>query len=150
MLAIRFLRIGKKNQPFFRIVVTEKKNPPRGGRFLEVLGFYNPMTKEKKVKEDRVKYWLSVGAQPSDRVYNLLVSEGVVKGKKINLKKKSKKKTEKTENKEEEIKTEEKTSKENKTLEDEKKPLKEGKAEEGKEVKKEKGAQEKETEEENK
>lgn len=79
MLKIRLQRTGKKNQPFFRIVVTEKKNPPRGGRSLEMLGFLNPRTKEKQIKAERVKYWLSVGAQPSDRVHNLLVKEGVIK-----------------------------------------------------------------------
>lgn len=82
MLKIRLFRIGKKNQPFFRIVVTEKGNPPRGGRALELLGFLNPLTKEKQLKADRIKYWLSVGAKPSDRVHNLLVSEGIIKDKK--------------------------------------------------------------------
>lgn len=90
MLVIRFFRTGKKNQPFFKIVVTEKTRPPRGGRFVEELGFYNPLTKEKNVKKDRVKYWISVGAQPSDTVYNLLVKEGIIEGKKIALHKKKK------------------------------------------------------------
>lgn len=91
MLVIRFLRIGKKNQPFFRIVVTDKKNPPRGGKFLEILGFFNPLTKEKKLKEERIKYWLGVGAQTSARVYNLLIQEKIIEGKKIDVHKKSKK-----------------------------------------------------------
>lgn len=94
MLTIRFIRRGKKNQPFFRIVVTDKKNPPKGGRFLEILGFFNPLTKEKSLKLERVKYWLSVGAQPSNRVYNLLVSEKIIQGKKMDVHKKSKKKRE--------------------------------------------------------
>lgn len=92
MLVIRFLRTGKKNQPFFRIVVTDKKNPPRGGRFLEVVGFFNPLTKEKNLKTERIKHWLSVGAQPSDTVHNLLVAEKVIEGKKIDVHKKPKKK----------------------------------------------------------
>lgn len=95
MLVIRFLRTGKRNQPFFRIVVTDKKNPPRGGRFLEILGFFNPLTKEKKIRVERVNYWLSVGAQTSDRVHNLLIKEGIIKGKKKPVHKKSKKKEEK-------------------------------------------------------
>lgn len=90
MLRIRLLRVGKKNQPIFRIVVTEKTNPPRGGRFLEILGFYNPISKEKSLKQDRIKYWLSVGAQPSDTVHNLLVSEKVVEGRKLPVHKKKK------------------------------------------------------------
>jgi len=95
MLVIRFLRIGRKNQPFFRIVVTDKKNPPQGGRFLEILGFFNPLTKERKLKAERIKYWLSVGAKPSDTVHNLLVSEGIIKAQKIPVHKKPKKKEEK-------------------------------------------------------
>jgi len=85
MLVIRLLRIGKKNQPFFRIVVTDKKNPPKAGRFLEILGFLNPLKKEKKFNAERIKYWLSVGAQTSDRVYNLLVNEKIIEGKKKNV-----------------------------------------------------------------
>ncbi|MBU2579230.1 30S ribosomal protein S16 [Patescibacteria group bacterium] len=91
MLVIRFLRKGKKNQPFFKIVVTDKKNPPRGGRFLETVGFFNPLTKEKALKKERVEHWLKVGAQPSDRVYNLLIAEQIIKGKKKAVHAKTKK-----------------------------------------------------------
>lgn len=83
MLVIRFLRVGKKGQPSFKIVVTDKRKPPRAGRFVEEVGFYNPLTKEKVLRQDRVKHWLSQGAKPSDTVYNLLVGEKVVEGKKI-------------------------------------------------------------------
>jgi len=86
--------MGKKNQPFYKIVVTDKKNPPRSGRFAEQVGFYNPLTKEKNLKADRVKYWLSVGAKPSDTVYNLLVSDKIIEGKKIALHKTKKGKAE--------------------------------------------------------
>ncbi len=92
MLRIRFFRIGKKNQPLFKIVVTDKKKPPRGGRFVEEVGFWNPLTKEKVLKKERIKYWLSVGAKSSDTVYNLLIKEGILKGKKISLHKKKKEK----------------------------------------------------------
>lgn len=92
MLKIRLQRQGKKNQPFFRIVVTDKENPPRGGRSLELLGFLNPLTKEKQLKADRIKHWLSVGAQVSDRVHNLLVAEGIIKAKKRPVHAKPKKK----------------------------------------------------------
>lgn len=90
MLAIRFLRTGKRNQPSFSIVVTEKRRAPRSGRFIEKVGFYNPLTKERKVNAERIQYWLSVGAKPSDTVHNILVSEGIVEGKKIPVHKKSK------------------------------------------------------------
>jgi len=90
MLVIRLFRIGKKNQPLFKIVVTEKRKPVRGGVFVEAVGFYNPIKKEKVLKRERIKYWLSVGAQPSPTVHNLLVSEKIIEGKKISVKIKKK------------------------------------------------------------
>ncbi|MFH1036965.1 MAG: 30S ribosomal protein S16 [Patescibacteria group bacterium] len=92
MLVIRYVRIGKKNQPYFRIRVTDKLRPAKGGRFVEEVGTWSPLTKQKTLKVERIKYWLSVGAQPSDSVYNLLVSEKVIEGKKRDVHKKSKKK----------------------------------------------------------
>ncbi|MDO8470622.1 MAG: 30S ribosomal protein S16, partial [bacterium] len=92
MLVIRLLRTGKKNQPSFKIVVTRKTNPPKGGRFLEEVGTYNPLTKNKTLKADRVKYWMSVGAKPSDTVFNMLVAQKVVEGKKLPKHKKEVKK----------------------------------------------------------
>ncbi len=109
MLVIRLFRKGKKNQPFFKIVVTDKNNPPRGGRFVEEIGFVDPLTKQKKVNKERAKYWVSKGAQPSDTVHNLLVEEKVIDAKKISVhKKKKKKKGEEEEKKEikQEVKTE--------------------------------------------
>lgn len=91
MLVIRLFRVGKKNQPSFKIVVTDKKNPPKSGRFVEQVGFYNSRTKEKNLKQERIKYWLGVGAQPSPTLHNLLVTEKIIEGKKIPLHKKSKK-----------------------------------------------------------
>jgi len=89
MLKIRLTRRGKKNNAFFRIVVAEHTSPIKGG-FLEVLGFLNPHTKEKSFKAERIEYWIGKGAQCSDTVHNLLVSNGVVKGPKraVKLKKK--------------------------------------------------------------
>jgi len=92
MLVIRFFRVGKKNQPSFKIVVTDKRRPPRGGRFVEEVGFWNPLTKQKLLKKERIKYWLSVGAKASDTVHNLLVKENILEDKKIPVHKKTKKK----------------------------------------------------------
>lgn len=92
MLVIRFFRVGKKNQPSFKIVVCDKRNPPRGGHFVEEIGFWNPLTKQKVLKEERIKYWISVGAKPSPSVYNLLVSEKIIEGKKVSVHKKPKEK----------------------------------------------------------
>lgn len=91
MLKIRFLRRGKRNQPFFFIVVVEKNRPPQSGKFVEKIGFYNPITKERKIDKERVKYWLDHGAQPSEVVFNLLIKEGLIRGKKISVHKKPKK-----------------------------------------------------------
>ena len=82
MLRIRFLRQGKRHQPFYKIIVTNSKKSPKSGKFIEEVGFYNPLTKERRIKKERVLDWLKKGAQPSDTVYNLLIKEGIIKGKK--------------------------------------------------------------------
>ncbi len=73
MLAIRLARMGKKKKPFYRVVVTEKTRP-RGGRFVEVVGTYDPMKKpaEVKLNAERIHYWIGCGAQPSDTVRSFL------------------------------------------------------------------------------
>jgi small subunit ribosomal protein S16 len=70
---IRLSRIGKKKHPFYRVVVTEKTRP-RNGRFVEIVGTYDPQKKPAAVElnSDRVQYWLSKGAQPSDTVRSIL------------------------------------------------------------------------------
>ena len=141
MLRIRFFRTGKKNQPFFRIVVTDRRRPPRGGRFLEILGFFNPLTKERKLKKERIKHWISLGAQPSDSVYNLLIEEKVLEGKKAPVHKKKKK--EKKEKPKKEKPKEEKV-KEKEEPKELKKEIKEEKLSEEKAKEPEKPAQEKE------
>jgi small subunit ribosomal protein S16 len=78
-------RIGRKNEAHFRIVLTDHKNAAKSGKFQEILGSYNPKEGVVTMQEDRVKYWMSVGAQPSDTVYNFLVTKGVITGKKINV-----------------------------------------------------------------
>ncbi|MDP4008921.1 MAG: 30S ribosomal protein S16 [bacterium] len=83
MVTIRLFRVGKKNQPSFKVVVTDKKNAPAGGRFLEQVGFYNPLTKERNLNKERILHWISRGAKPSETVHNMLVDGGVVEGVKI-------------------------------------------------------------------
>jgi len=90
MVVIRFQRRGKKHQPTFRIVADNKRSK-LDGAFLEDLGWYNPHSKEVGLKAERIQYWLSVGARPSDTVHNLLISNNVLEGKKISVHKKSKK-----------------------------------------------------------
>jgi small subunit ribosomal protein S16 len=69
VLSIRLSRIGKKKQPFYRVVVIDKRRP-RDGRFVEIVGSYNPLKNPPEVtlNTERVKHWLGYGAQPSDTV----------------------------------------------------------------------------------
>ena len=85
MLKIRLQRIGRINEPSYRVVVTEHQNGPKAGKAVENVGFYNPKTKERKLDAERIKYWISVGAQASGTMHNMLVSTGIITGKKINV-----------------------------------------------------------------
>ena len=85
MLMIRLQRIGRKNEAHFPVVLTDHKNAAKSGKFQEILGSYNPKSGEVTLMEDRVKHWISVGAQPSDTVHNFLVTKGIVEGKKKNV-----------------------------------------------------------------
>ena len=85
MLKIRLQRIGRKNDPSFRAVLTDSKNSTKSGKFLEILGTYNPKAGEKVLNNDRIKYWMSQGAQCSDTMHNFLVHDKVIEGKKVNV-----------------------------------------------------------------
>jgi len=80
LVRIRLTRMGAKKTPFFRVVVTEVTKP-QGGRYIESLGYYDPMKDPRVVnlKEARVFHWLSQGAVPSDTVRSLLRREGLLK-----------------------------------------------------------------------
>lgn len=82
MLVIRLNRFGKRNQAQFRVVLQEKTKAP-GHRHIEMLGSHNPHSKVTILKKDRILYWIGQGAQPSDRVHNMLVKEGAIEGKVI-------------------------------------------------------------------
>jgi len=75
-------------------VVTPRRTAPKTGRFLEILGHHNPLRHERVLKGERIKYWLSQGAQPSARVQNMLISEGIIEGGKVAVHKAAKKKEE--------------------------------------------------------
>jgi small subunit ribosomal protein S16 len=79
MLTIRLQRRGKKKQPTYRVVVSEKARDTQG-RSLEILGYYNPQVEPRvlKLDKERILHWLSVGAQTSATVHNMLVQEGIV------------------------------------------------------------------------
>ena len=79
MVRLRSQRYGSKKSPFYRIVATDSRNP-RDGRFIEVVGTYDPLTNPATVKldEEKVMKWLSLGAKPTDTVKSLLSKEGLL------------------------------------------------------------------------
>ena len=79
MVKIRLRRMGAKKQPTYRFVISDARSP-RDGRFIEIVGHYNPRTEPKTVviDEEKVKAWLAKGAQPSDPVRRLLAARGII------------------------------------------------------------------------
>ena len=82
MLTIRFQRVGRRNDPSFRVVVAEKRSKPKTNG-VERLGSYHPKTKQTVLNGERILYWIGKGAKPSATIHNLLISKGIMKGKKI-------------------------------------------------------------------
>jgi small subunit ribosomal protein S16 len=86
MLKIRLQRTGRKHEPTFRVVLTDSKNGPKSGRFLEILGSYDARrNQDTQLKKERIQHWIGQGAQVSDTVHNLLITHEVIAGKKINV-----------------------------------------------------------------
>lgn len=85
MLAIRLTRVGKKKDASFRVVVIDSKRKVKAGNYLEMVGSYDPRVDRSELKADRIKHWIAQGARPSDTVHNLLVSNKIIEGKKINV-----------------------------------------------------------------
>ncbi len=76
MLAIRFLRSGRTNQAFFRVVLTQKSNPPKS-KFIKVFGWYNPKTKESSLDKEEILEWVGKGAKPSNSLAKLLIANNI-------------------------------------------------------------------------
>ncbi len=79
MVKIRLKRLGQKKAPFYRVVVADSRYP-RNGRFIEEIGYYNPLTNpaEFKVDAEKANEWIAKGAQPTETVKALLVKSGVI------------------------------------------------------------------------
>jgi small subunit ribosomal protein S16 len=79
MVKIRLMRMGMKGAPSYRVVVADARSP-RDGRFIENIGWYNPLTEPSTIKIDaeRARHWLQVGAQPTESVRSLLIRTGIV------------------------------------------------------------------------
>lgn len=82
MLMIRFQRIGRKNDASFRMAVLEKTAGPKAGKYVDLVGTYNPKTKQISYKADRIQDWIGKGAQVSPSLKNLLIKNGVLTGEK--------------------------------------------------------------------
>ena len=82
---MRLQRVGRRNDPAYRIVVTDKRTGPKSDKHVARLGSYNPKMDHIQLDKDAAKEWLGKGVQPSDTVHNILVSQGVIDAKKINV-----------------------------------------------------------------
>ncbi|MEK7613063.1 MAG: 30S ribosomal protein S16 [Patescibacteria group bacterium] len=85
MLTIRLTRVGKKKDSSFRVIIIDSKRKVKAGNYLEMLGSYDPRVNKAELKADRIQHWLKEGAKPSDTVHNLLISQKIIEGKKINV-----------------------------------------------------------------
>tara|TARA_B110000003_G_scaffold273744_1_gene312120 strand:- start:1378 stop:1614 length:237 start_codon:yes stop_codon:yes gene_type:complete len=77
MLKLRLSRIGRKKQPVYRLVIMEHSTR-RDGRPIELVGYYNPLTKESKFQVEKIQKWLSYGVQPTETVYQLLKKAKII------------------------------------------------------------------------
>jgi small subunit ribosomal protein S16 len=84
MLKMRLQRIGRKNNPAYRVIVTDSRNAAKRGRLVDHIGSYEPKKGVFTVDADKARHWISKGVQVSDTVYNFLVSQKVIEGKKRN------------------------------------------------------------------
>jgi small subunit ribosomal protein S16 len=85
MLKIRLQRVGRKHEPTFRVVLTESQNSTKSGRMLEILGSHDPRHKDMTaLNAERITYWISKGAKPTDTMHNMLISKKIIQGKKVN------------------------------------------------------------------
>ncbi len=85
MLKMRLQRIGRKNDPSYRVIVTDSRSSTRAGKNVDLLGSYNPKLGNFQIDGEKAKYWISKGVQVSDTVYNFLVTQKIIEGKKKNV-----------------------------------------------------------------
>ena len=85
MLKIKLQRIGRKHDPSYRVVVTDRRTGSKSNKHTATVGHYDSIRKTVDLKADEIKNWISKGAQPTETVHNILVKEGVLEGKKKNV-----------------------------------------------------------------
>lgn len=83
MLKMRLQRTGRKNEPHYRLVVTDQRNGVQSGKFIDIVGSYNPKAGSVELKKELITSWISKGVQLSDTVHNFLIEHKVIEGKKI-------------------------------------------------------------------
>lgn len=82
---MRLQRIGRKNNPSYRVVVTDARNAAKRGTHVDHIGSYDPKGGKFQIDAEKAKYWISKGVQPSDTIYNFLVGEKIIEGRKKNV-----------------------------------------------------------------
>ncbi len=82
---MRLQRVGRKNEPSYRVVVVDKRASTKTNKNVDLLGFYNPKLGTTEINAEKAKYWLSQGVQASDTVHNMLVTKKIIDAKKINV-----------------------------------------------------------------
>jgi len=85
MLKMRLQRVGRKNNPSYRVIVTDSRNAAKRGKEVDLLGSYDPKAGVFKIDGEKAKHWLSKGVQASGTVHNFLVTQKIIEGKKINV-----------------------------------------------------------------
>lgn len=85
MLMMRLQRVGRKNEPSYRVVVVDKRTGPKSNKNIDQLGFYNPKSGVVEIDGEKAKVWLSKGVQASPTVHNMLVAKKIIDAKKINV-----------------------------------------------------------------
>lgn len=84
MLMMRLKRVGRKNNPAYRLVVVDKRTSVKSNKTIDLLGSYEPKLGRITINGEKAKHWLSKGVQPSDTVYNMLITQKIIEGKKRN------------------------------------------------------------------
>jgi len=80
---IRLQRVGRRNDPSFRVVITDSRNSTKSGKFIEIVGNHDTI----RLDKERILYWISKGAKATDTIHNLLIRNGIIAGKKIDVSK---------------------------------------------------------------
>lgn len=85
MLKMRLQRIGRKNNPSYRVLIVDSRQGPKSGKFVDHIGSYDPKADQVAIDGEKAKTWIAKGVQVSPTVHNLLVSQKIIEGKKVNV-----------------------------------------------------------------